>query len=388
MMTKEQYTRDLKSIFHKVVEKESLDVEEQRLLDELLEKPEWREVYEKLSDGEYVVGRLEDLDRYPKREAFEKFQKKAYAPSLRKRFIQRVAVAASIVLVIGISGLMMMKERSEVVKPLAVATISAGTQKASLVLGSGEVIQISDTTGQVVVEGVALLSNGGGELVYHSTGESEWKEGEYNQLIVPRGGEYSIVLGDGTKVKMNAGTRLRYPVHFSPEVRKVEVWGEAFFEVAKNEKVPFVVTCGGVDMKVLGTSFNVNYYQEELFVTTTLVTGKLEVSTVDHKVVLLPGIQSRVDVKTLKIDTLEVDTDTYTAWVNNKFSFNDESLDLILASLSRWYDVEFVCENIVAKEYRLTGKIPRHSTLQEVVVLLEKISNLKFEIKDRKVIVR
>lgn len=382
----EQNMDILRALFHKVARGEQLDAGEQRLLDKLSERTEWREVRDNLSNGEYLNKRLEDMKRYPKKEAFAKFSKRVYSP-VRKRFILRISVAAaSIMFILGwvLFGLMKQDERS--VEPIASNIIPAGTFKASLVLATGEVIGISSEIQNIKIGESSQLENRDGELVYKEIGEADVKQ--YNELIVPRGGEYAIVLSDGTKVKLNADSRLRYPVKFSSKERCVEVLGEAFFEVAKNGKKPFIVKCGEVRMKVLGTSFNVNGYERENSIVTTLVEGKLEVSTGRQRVVLRPGLQSHVDNYSGNIDTLSVDVDNYIAWLNNKFTFKDESLVSIMKALSRWYDVTFVFDGINPEDYCLTGKIPRHGTLQEVTMLLEQISDVSFDIEGRKVFVR
>lgn len=386
---KGQDTGKLKTLFHKIAEKESLDTDEQELLDRLLERAEWREVHQSLSDGEYIYGRLKDLERYPKREAFKKFSKQVYPSSGKKHLMWGISVAASVLLVVGLSLFLLNRPAEVKYTPVTAENIiPAGKSQATLVLSDGKTIYISDTTGKIDVKGMAQVSHQDGELVYRVVDDSLKNEIVYNELIVPRGGEFNLTLEDGTKVRLNADSRLRYPVKFGGSERRVEVEGEAFFEVARDENKPFIVSCNGIQMKVLGTSFNVNSYNDEPVIRTTLITGKLEVSVADKKVILLPGVQSQVNVITQEMKTEEVNTRMYTAWMDNKFSFKNKALNLILSDLSRWYDVEFVCEGIDAEDYYLTGRIPRHCTLQEVVVLLEKISRLKFQIKDRKVFVR
>lgn len=386
---KGQNTEKLKMLFHKIAEKESLDAGERELLRHLLDRAEWREVHQNLSDGEYVYGRLKDLERYSKREAFKKFSKQVYPSSGRKRLMWGISAVASVLLVVGLS--LFLLNRPDGVKYTPVTAeniIPAGKSQATLVLSDGKTIYISDTTGKIDVKGMAQVSHQDGELVYRVVDDSLENEVVYNELIVPRGGEFNLTLEDGTRVRLNADSRLRYPVKFMDSERHVEVEGEAFFEVSRDENKPFIVSCNGIQMKVLGTSFNVNSYKDEPVIRTTLITGKLEVSVANKKVILLPGVQSQVNMTTLEMKTEEVNTRMYTAWMDNKFSFKNKALNLILSDLSRWYDVEFVCEGINAEDYYLTGRIPRDCTLQEVVVLLEKISRLKFQIKDRKVFVR
>ena len=376
----------LLALFHKVAGGEQLDAGERQLLDKLSGRAEWKEVYEHLSDGEYLNKRLADMNRYPKKEAFAKFSKRVYAPA-RKRFILRVSVAAaSIAFVLGWMLLKPMKQDERPLAPVVSNVIPAGTSKASLVLATGEVIGIYNEMRNIKIGESSQLMNRDGELVYQEIGDADVEQ--YNELIVPRGGEYAIVLSDGTKVKLNADSRLRYPVKFSSKERVVEMTGEAFFEVTKNDKKPFVVKCGGIRMKVLGTSFNVNGYERENSIITTLVEGKLEVSTGKQNVVLHPGIQSHADSHSGRIDTVTVDVNEYTAWLDNKFTFKDESLASIMKTLSRWYDVTFVPDEIDPENYLLTGKIPRHGTLQEVTLLLEKIADVNFVIEGREVFVR
>lgn len=386
---KGQDTEKLKMLFHKIAEKESLDAGERKLLRHLLDRAEWREVHQNLSDGEYVYGRLKDLERYSKREAFKKFSKQVYPSSGRKRLMWGISAAASVLLVVGLS--LFLLNRPDGVKYTPVTAeniIPAGKSQATLVLSDGKTIYISDTTGKIDVKGMAQVSHQDGELVYRVVDDSLENEVVYNELIVPRGGEFNLTLEDGTRVRLNADSRLRYPVKFMDSERHVEVEGEAFFEVSRDENKPFIVSCNGIQMKVLGTSFNVNGYERENSIITTLVKGKLRVSSMRESVILLPGKQSRVHVNSGDIDTLTVNTEDFTAWLNNKFTFKDEPLTSVLGTLSRWYDVEFIFDGVEPGDYRLTGKIPRHGTLQEVTLLLEKIVSVNFVIEGRKVFVK
>lgn len=251
----------------------------------------------------------------------------------------------------------------------AVLVLSGGVQVA---LGVDEEVFRRDTNG------VALKADSA-VLVYENTSEAVAVKPKYNELIVPRGGEYALQLADGTQVWLNADSRLRYPERFGTGCREVELSGEACFKVVKDAARPFVVKAGGVDVRVLGTEFNVNAYGNGNV--TTLVSGKVEVSDGRTTMMLEPGEQ--VTVKDAVFSKAEVDTGKVVAWKDGIVAFEDERLEDVMLRLERWYDIQVFFSNQSLKDVRITGYINRYGDIRILLDKLEKLDLAEFEVKGK-----
>jgi transmembrane sensor len=229
--------------------------------------------------------------------------------------------------------------------------------------------------------GISIHKNAKGLLVYTVAAPSVESAGE-NTISTPRGGQYEVILPDGTRVMLNATSSLTYPVIFAAE-RKVTLTGEAYFEVAKDKAHPFKVNTAGQTVTVLGTHFNINAYNDEAAVRTTLLEGSVEITDGDAKERIVPGEQG------LKLgDVLikrSVDVDKEVAWKNGLFSFNGDNLQTILRQVSRWYNVEIAYEGKITNE-KFYGEIPRVSKLEAVLKILE-LNNVHFTIEGRRLLV-
>ena len=197
----------------------------------------------------------------------------------------------------------------------------------------------------------------------------------YNTITVPRGGEYQLTLSDGTRVWLNAETELKYPVAFVGEGREVMLKGEAYFEVAKNVSRPFVVKTEQLDIKVLGTSFNMKSYPSETQ-QVTLVQGKVEVRVGNYSRKLQPGEQLNYSSEGPEIR--DVDVKAYTAWKDRRFVFNDDLLEEVIHKLGRWYDVEFFLRDAEVRKIRFTGNLPKYRNLDQVLNKLELTTHIRF----------
>jgi ferric-dicitrate binding protein FerR (iron transport regulator) len=208
-----------------------------------------------------------------------------------------------------------------------------------------------------------------------------------NTLTTPRGGQYEVMLPDGTKVWLNSASSLTYPVTFAGKERRVELTGEAYFEVAKNTSSPFFVKTSGQTVKVLGTHFNINSYEDEKCVKTTLLEGSVVITSDGNKqaVNLKPGQQS-VN-KAASFDVInEADIDEAVAWKNGKFLFRNTDLQTVMRQLSRWYDVDVEYQGTIAeRHYR--GRISRNVPVSQVFEIL-KTSGINFIINGRTIIVK
>ena len=319
-------------------------------------------------------------------EEFQHLEKSIYDQKSR-RMTLRWSIAASIILLVGlfvgrtINGVRDMHEEQELAKNV----MQPGTSKAILMMADGKevVLEQGQNLNILLNERVRVATSNRG-IVYEEHGKGVVTE-EYNKLTTPIGGEYSLVLSDGTKVFLNADSELKYPVEFSDGKRIVDLKGEAYFEVHKDSLRPFVVRMNGAEVTVLGTSFNVNTYGDDGQIYTTLVNGAVRVSSVKNgqAEVLKPGMQSVMDVQSGQLTVREVDVEPYVAWREGRFVFRAMTLDLIMRQLQRWYDFEVFYQNPELKDYEFRGVIKRDMDLDKVLSVIKVTTNVDFEVKGK-----
>jgi len=304
-----------------------------------------------------------------------------------RRMTLRWSIAASIILLVGlfvgrtISGVRDIHEEQE----LAKSVMQPGTSKAILMMADGKevVLEQGQNLNILLNERVRVATSSQG-IVYEEHGKGMVTE-EYNKLTTPVGGEYSLVLSDGTKVFLNADSELKYPVEFSDGKRIVDLKGEAYFEVHKDSLRSFIVRMNGAEVTVLGTSFNVNTYGDDGQIYTTLVNGSVRVSSMKNKQeeILKPGMQSVMNVQSGLLTVREVDVEPYVAWREGRFVFRAMTLDLIMRQLQRWYDFEVFYQNSELKDYEFRGVIKRDMDLDKVLSVIKATTNVDFEVKGK-----
>lgn len=282
------------------------------------------------------------------------------------------------------------------------APILPGGNKATLTLADGRRIEL-DTAGNTTLAqqgNTRIIKLNNGQLAYN---EASRKTGGaailYNTIATPKGGQYEIILPDGSHVWLNAASFLRFPTTFTGQERKVQLVGEAYFEVSRNEQMPFRVYTTNKQqetgfVEVLGTHFNINAYEDEPKVKTTLLEGKVRVSMLSNgagnqsPVTLAPGMQSAFSSErgdATGIQVTQVATEDVIAWKHGLFNFNKADIRTVMRQIARWYNVEVVYEGPLSNE-KFEGEIPRNSTLNEVFSILE-LSAVHFKVEGRKVIV-
>lgn len=257
-----------------------------------------------------------------------------------------------------------------------------GTQKAILILSTGEKVTLD--SGKLAISdesGVAIVSNNG-KITYNDQKKKGDAEMQYNTLIVPKAGTYSVTLPDGSKVVLNAMSQLKYPVSFVGKDRRVELKGEGYFEVAKDAEHPFKVKLNESEVEVLGTHFNVSAYDQNA--KTTLLEGSVKVSNGTNAGLLIPGKQALVNSESISI--AKGDTDKAIAWVKGDFYFNNDALEPTLTEISRWYDLNLVYKKTLPNIH-ISGHISRQTKLSEVVKMLRDVSNLSFRIENKNLII-
>jgi hypothetical protein len=269
--------------------------------------------------------------------------------------------------------------------------ILPGGNKAILTLANGKQITLTGArNGTIAVQGgVAVNKTADGRVVYNSSGKSlsgDATATAFNTMTTPRGGQYWVVLPDGTKVLLNAASSLTYPTTFSGDERKIELTGEAYFEVAHNAAKPFRVYSKSQVVEVLGTHFNINTYDDEPAVKTTLLEGKIKViSVVKNQVrILQPGQQATLNLLAFNVN--DVDVEDATAWKNGIFTFESNDIQQIMRMVSRWYDVEVVYKGSLPAD-KFTGSVSRFSNVSELLNTLQLTRKVQFKIDGKRITV-
>ena len=366
----------------------TLSEEEERALQQWRdESPENEQLYESEMNTEYIVQKSHEVARVNIVNGYMNVLLKRKR-NVRVRRVRRiVSIAAGVVLpLLAVVLWYGTRERIEDVSEQVASVIRHGGVKAELVLADGT----TRILGSEVTD--SLLVQQGANIVVQNQGvsycvDSSVVEERYNTLRVPRGGEYSITLSDGTIVYLNSETELRYPVNFVGRDRRVYLSGEAYFDVVQDEAHPFIVDMGNSSVRVLGTSFDVRAYADEDEVLTTLVQGSVKFSAGKEFVTLEPGKQAVLG-KSGSIETREVDTYLYTAWKEGVFAFKRQRLEEIMKVVARWYDVNIFWENVSQKEVTFTGKMKRYDDFSKVVEVLEMTGNTEFVIKENNIFIR
>ncbi|WP_198673999.1 FecR family protein [Chitinophaga alhagiae] len=311
-------------------------------------------------------------------------------PAFRIRKILPYAAAAAVA-ALAIAGLAYLFRPVRVNAPVAKHTsplqVMPGGNKAVLTLADGSHITLDSAgNGAIASQGnVQVVKTGSGQLAYNAGSGSAGSEVSYNVLSTPRGGQYKVILPDGTEVWLNAASTLRFPTAFTGKAREVQLNGEAYFEVARNEQMPFSVKVKDMEVQVLGTHFNVMAYHDERSIQTTLLEGAVNVRHGGERVRLAPGQQARLGAEGRVTVNNNVDVEEVVAWKNGYFHFNRESLEGVMRQVSRWYDAEVTYEG-QGPVREFGGKISRSSSITEVLKILE-MTKVQYRIEGKKIII-
>jgi ferric-dicitrate binding protein FerR (iron transport regulator) len=314
----------------------------------------------------------------------------------RRSKIKVMLSAAAVIVILLVAGIFYEVQQQDIsVKNKTASIVSSeknkaivpGGNHARLVLADGTTIVLDSVQNGTIQHVGASVSKQNGMLVYN--GKIHSKPGmpvTFNTLNTPRGGQYMVVLPDGSKVWLNASSSLRFPTAFVGKKREVELTGEAYFEVAKNKEMPFYVNVKGMQVEVLGTHFNVNAYADDNSIKTSLLEGSVKIKKGSISGLLKPGQQGILEnnKNDLRID--RADMDEVVAWKNGLFQFDGANIKTIMLEISRWYNMEIVYEGSVA-ERSFVGKISRDAQLSDVLKILE-LSGVKFKLEGRKIIVQ
>jgi transmembrane sensor len=384
--------------------------EELQELFDCIAQPENRQLLEELMDAEYevlqplAVSGETDWD-YIFQQAVPEKEDMIISFKKTKRFQWlRIAAAAIIVLALGAAGYWFVNRlgdnkvaQKEQKAPRTAEDILPGSNKAVLTLANGSVISLDSAGSGLLTEQdeVQVIKNKDGEVKYKAVNGSATGTIAYNSLSTPKGGQYHLILPDGSKVWLNAASSLRYPVTFAANERRVELNGEAYFEIAKDAGKPFHVVTATQDVEVLGTHFNVNAYTDEPSTKTTLLEGKVKIrqgsmvngqSKTGNEALLQPGQQAVLSGShsPFTIDH-SPDLDLAMAWKNGFTAFNKADIKSIMRQVTRWYNVDVVYEGAIPQR-SFTGGISRNARLSELLRLLE-VSKVHFRIEGNTLIV-
>ena len=345
------------------------------------------EVLERLEDEDYVERRLAGYRTWDDKKAFRQFVERVTRIRRQRQLRRRIAwsgVAAGIACVVGFVFFLEPEQQAEL--PLAEVrneVVVPGSTKATLRLAGGETVDIRGDSMQITGKGKSHILYAGGKLTYAK--KEKAAELVYNELEVPVAGECSLVLDDGTQVWVNADSRLKYPVQFVGEERKVFLEGEAYFIVAK-DSLPFVVSTSRGDIRVLGTTFNVKSYDEEIAMQATLVEGKVLVAQGQKEMELAPGEQGTVKDAGIMAKRA-VDVDEFVGWRKGIYVFKKQPLEDIMRDLSRWYGVSVFFQNEGLKQVSFTGNLKRYDNINEFLDVLQRTGDVKYRINNNTVII-
>lgn len=380
---------------------EDLSEEEFQLLWATLQEPEHKDTWMEMITGVWENPAYQGLaDDTAKQRVLEKLRpaltEDVPAPVGRKPLIRRLAAsnvwwAAAVAILICCAGawyLLSPQPKTQLAASHTDTThykndVAPGNNKAVLTLADGSTLTLDSSGRQVIRQGNTAIHQQNGLLQYQNSGANVGIS--YNILTTPRGGKFRIVLPDGTGVWLNAASSIRYPVAFTGKERRVEITGEAYFEVAKNEAMPFIVSVNNkAEVEVLGTHFNVNAYEDEAAINATLLGGKVRVSAgASPGTVLQPGQQASLNTAGAMKILDDIDVMQVTAWKDGWFQFHMATLPDVMRQLSRWYDVE-VNYPADIPDRAFEGRIQQDLTLTQVLKILERYQ-VHFRVEGRKI---
>lgn len=347
-------------------------------------------LFSKICDEENFRQHIEKGTAFHPNTGWAEIQKRIRENSNRVRMMRVIRYAAAVLLPIFFVGIALKytsPDTSSSQLILAANPILPGEPKAILTLDNGETINLDKTTADMLQQiGGAHVRVDSTTLNYQSAQRASQKaELIYNKVEIPHGGEYALVLSDGTKVHLNSMSSLRYPVAFAADKREVELKGEAYFEVSKTGQ-PFFVNVNGMQVEVLGTTFNISAYPDEAC-QTTLVNGSVRVSAAKgESLILKPSQQATIVAGSNSIQVRTVDTSFYTSWVKGKINFKDQRLEDIMKALSRWYEMNVVYESERLKNIRFGCHLNRYEEITPFVRLLEKTEEVHVKIEGNTII--
>lgn len=394
-MPKHQPQKYLSEIAKKVLNKSSGSVEE-KFLDEYYDSfDKIADISDSMSDEEQLILKQEiQLSIHSKIVGNATLHENKRA-KYRKLYVW-IASAAAIFIIGSVSfySFFYKDQVSSIDSRLVLNDINAGGNKAVLTLSDGTKVLL-DTAKNGIISGqpgLKITKAADGQLVYTYTAVSKYNSATekdlYNTISTPKGGQYQVVLPDGTKVWLNASSSLRFPTQFADSERSVSLWGEGYFEVVHDRKSPFFVKTTKQEVKVLGTHFNINSYADEKVVKTTLLEGSVQVSQLSENgqsKLLKPGEQAANNDKDILVKSADIES--IIAWKNGDFVLRNEDFKATMRKIARWYNIEVVYGSDAPEDLELGGWVSRTKNLSAVLKLMELTGKVHFKIEGRRVTV-
>ena len=369
----------VKSVLGTLTEEENFVLEEW-----FQENDRNRVLYQKLSSTVELKHKYRQYENVDVAEAFRRNQRRLYQ-NVPNRVLKRILPYAAVVLLLFGGVFCFLMNRSGEVREEVPVALSAGGKYAELILANGQKVNLHEGMEMKLRERSSNIQVKG-NVVYYEENKDSVTVSEYNMIRTPLGGEYSLTLADGTKVWLNAMSELRYPVAFGEGVREVELKGEAYFEVKKNEDKPFIVKTDEFNVRVLGTSFNISAYLDSPLSHTTLCSGHVRINdrmNPGKEVDILPGEQLLFHRDNREMSVREVDTDVFVSWREGFFQFDNNTVEEVFMILQRWYNIQVFYANVEGRQELFTGKLPRFDNLQIIIDLIERVSDLKIEVRGK-----
>lgn len=360
---------------------------ERRELDAwILSSEKNEELFDELTSEENIEKTMAWYASLNEDKALERIKKRISFKRETRRLIpfSFVTVAASVLVILALAAFFIWQQNQGSVPPATGNNIAVsndplpGSDKAILTLANGKKLVLDSTAPASIEDGKIRIEEG---MITYQVAATEVPS--QNLLTVPRGGQYKLVLPDGTKVWLNSESSLKYPTSFTGSERRVVLTGEGYFEVTKNKEKPFIVDAASNSIRVLGTQFNVNSYGDENVFTTTLVEGSVQITNGKATSILKPGQQARVTEK--GINVVEADTYEAMAWKNGEFVFRNTPVQSIVRQLARWYDLQVEFRDSVEKH--LNATIKRNVSLSKVLHYLEQTGEVHFKLEGKKLVV-
>ena len=348
------------------------------------ESPENERLFQEICKEENIKQNMQKRQTFHAEDGWEGVQRKIQRHRFRHRILNICKYAAIFIFPVAIATVAIYKSGNEP-QPLSQVEeqIVPGGKKAVLILDNGEAIDLKSTSGVELKEKDGTVIQVDSTVLNYQQAPARTSEKlAYNKVNVPRGGEYQLTLSDGSKVQLNSMSSIRFPVQFAQDCRRVELEGEAYFEVSKTGQ-PFIVQTKGMKIEVLGTTFNISAYANEEY-QTTLVSGSVKVQTENgSNRILKPSEQACITPGSNQINVRNVDTAFYTSWIHGKINFKDQRLDDIMKTLARWYDMDVVYENEATKELRFGCYVNRYNEITPLVKLLEQTGRVTVTVEGK-----
>lgn len=348
------------------------------------ESPENERLFQEICKEENIKQNMQKRQTFHAEDGWEGVQRKIQRHRFRHRILNICKYAAIFIFPVAIATVAIYKSGNEP-QPLSQVEeqIVPGGKKAVLILDNGEAIDLKSTSGVELKEKDGTVIQVDSTVLNYQQAPARTSEKlAYNKVNVPRGGEYQLMLSDGSKVQLNSMSSIRFPVQFAQDCRLVELEGEAYFEVSKTGQ-PFIVQTKGMKIEVLGTTFNISAYANEEY-QTTLVSGSVKVQTENgSNRILKPSEQACITPGSNQINVRNVDTAFYTSWIHGKINFKDQRLDDIMKTLARWYDMDVVYENEATRELRFGCYVNRYNEITPLVKLLEQTGRVTVTVEGK-----